>query len=333
MRIRQNVRYIKELREQNMRKPILAFENISYANWWRTDAKEIWFTRFIKYYWPSLNIPIRFYSVFGPDSVLKETYPGVKIFFSGENLEEKQNYSDLVYDPVAEALWQKRYERYSDYACGKVDLSLGFRTNESEKYMRFPLWIMYLFNPDDGYEQIKERVKEINGIRPSRERRGAVIIASHDQFGTRGKIYIDLKDVVDIACAGKWNNNTEDLWMKYQNNKLEYMQQFRFNICPENVDAPGYVTEKIFDAYRTGTIPVYCGSGNIPEPDIVRSESLILWNYNSDNKDNIALVKKLISDDDYYDKYVAYPRMTDYTAEYIYDILMELKQRFGALFS
>ena len=46
--------------------------------------------------------------------------------------------------------------------------------------------------------------------------------------------------------------------------KLDTMQKYCFNICYENVrDLPGYITEKIFDSFFAGCIPIYWGASNI----------------------------------------------------------------------
>lgn len=46
--------------------------------------------------------------------------------------------------------------------------------------------------------------------------------------------------------------------------KHETLQKYRFSICYENVkDLPGYITEKIFDSFFAGCIPVYWGASNI----------------------------------------------------------------------
>ncbi|MCB0879229.1 MAG: hypothetical protein KDC46_09655 [Thermoleophilia bacterium] len=46
--------------------------------------------------------------------------------------------------------------------------------------------------------------------------------------------------------------------------KLETLESYRFCICYENArDIPGYITEKIFDCFFAGTIPVYWGAPNI----------------------------------------------------------------------
>jgi hypothetical protein len=49
-------------------------------------------------------------------------------------------------------------------------------------------------------------------------------------------------------------------------NKKETTEGYRFSICFENAkDIPGYITEKIFDSFFAGCIPVYWGANNIQE--------------------------------------------------------------------
>ena len=48
------------------------------------------------------------------------------------------------------------------------------------------------------------------------------------------------------------------------NQKSDVLEKTRFSICYENVrDIPGYVTEKIFDCFFSGCVPVYWGASNI----------------------------------------------------------------------
>ena len=48
--------------------------------------------------------------------------------------------------------------------------------------------------------------------------------------------------------------------------KNRIMQKYKFSICYENTsDKTGYVTEKIFDCFFSGCIPIYLGAKNIDE--------------------------------------------------------------------
>lgn len=46
--------------------------------------------------------------------------------------------------------------------------------------------------------------------------------------------------------------------------KLETLNNYKFSICYENGrDIPGYITEKIFDCFFAGCVPIYWGASNI----------------------------------------------------------------------
>jgi hypothetical protein len=56
--------------------------------------------------------------------------------------------------------------------------------------------------------------------------------------------------------------------------KWEVYPQYRFGLCYENMrGAPGYVTEKIIDCIRSGTVPVYLGAPNVA--DYVHADAFI----------------------------------------------------------
>ncbi|WP_374980280.1 glycosyltransferase family 10 [Pseudomonas solani] len=48
--------------------------------------------------------------------------------------------------------------------------------------------------------------------------------------------------------------------------KREVLERYQFSICYENArDIPGYITEKIFDSFFAGCVPVYWGADNVEE--------------------------------------------------------------------
>lgn len=48
--------------------------------------------------------------------------------------------------------------------------------------------------------------------------------------------------------------------------KKEVLQNYKFAICYENAkDIPGYITEKMFDCFFSGCVPVYWGAPNVTE--------------------------------------------------------------------
>lgn len=47
--------------------------------------------------------------------------------------------------------------------------------------------------------------------------------------------------------------------------KMETLKKFKYCICFENCIHPGYLTEKIFDCFFAGTIPIYFGAPDVAE--------------------------------------------------------------------
>ncbi len=323
---------IKRIAQQNKHKEISKYCNISFVNWWSEDPRDDWFVRFIYHYFPNVDKEIRFYSVFGPGRRLKDNFKGTKIFYSGENLEKHNEYEGLVKRESVETYWRYRVYHYGDYAVNKVHLSLGMGHDvDSEKYFRFPEWILFTFAPESSYKDIQDRINEINESRPLKDSKGIVLLASHDDYGTRERICRDIEKIFPITYAGKWRNNSSDLWMNYGNDKQLYLKNFKFNICPENVDANGYCTEKIFDAFLAGSIPIYHGDMNNPENGLINKNAVIFWNYDGDNDEQMELVKRLSSDDKYYDSFMKQMKLYPITADYVWNKMQELKKRIGYL--
>lgn len=280
------------------------------------DAMNNWLTRFILKNFPSITKEINIYGEIGNNRFIKRNTSGVKIFHSGENLDKKGS---------------STHYKYGDYCLKHVDLALGFNNDiEDSKYLRFPLWIMYLFAPEDDKDKIDEKVKVINAFHLNRSK-ACALIARHDKDGTRSMIYNKLKNLIDIECAGKWNNNTHDMWDLYNNNKIEYLKQFKFNICPENANTKCYVTEKLFEAFVAGCIPIYYGSDNDPEPGIVNKNAVIFWNKDDDNSQQIFLIQQLLSDEKSYNVFINQPKLLPYTTEYVFDRYLKLSEKLKLL--
>lgn len=60
-----------------------------------------------------------------------------------------------------------------------------------------------------------------------------------------------------VAGAGAWAGSND------YSEKLATLGRYRFCLCFENCGFPGYITEKIYDCFLAGTIPVYLGAPDI----------------------------------------------------------------------
>lgn len=322
---------IKRIAQQNKKKPDMVCGNISYQNWWYTDPREEWFTRFLVHRIPEIqdgSKRIRFYSVFGPRyRMTHDAFDGMRVFYTGENLEPHIAHADMQLRESVLTYWQYRERCYGNYAIGDVDLALGFAKRDDAGYLQFPEWIPFTFSPEADVVAIRERVDEINHARAVGDLSGAVLIATHDDYGTRDRICRDFDGVLPIAYAGKWRNNTDVLKAQFDDHKAECIRHYRFNICPENVDAPYYCTEKIFDAFSAGCIPIYHGSGNDPMPGLINKDAAILWNYDGDNDAQIAEVRRLATDEPYYERFMGQTKLLPETVDYVVDCMNQLEQR------
>lgn len=321
--------YYKRTRAFIKPKRVVKEGNYSYVNWvFNGRTPYNWLANFIDYNFKNINIPIRFYSVYGHKRHLKEKFFGIKIFLSLENLEGPASLlkKDLVNNKSG---WPflETYRQYNDFALNDMDLSMGFSKRKEDNYIRVPAWLIINFKPDSTYNDIKERVLDINKSRNYYNSMNAVVIASHDVFGLRNKICEDVETIIPVTYAGKWKNTTDELWTKFKNNKDEYLRNFKFNICAENMNAPYYVSEKLFDAFDAGTIPVYIGANNDPEPNIINKNRIIFWNFKGDNTENIKLLRKLQLDDKLYYKYASQVKLLNESVDLIYGEFEKLKKK------
>lgn len=77
--------------------------------------------------------------------------------------------------------------------------------------------------------------------------------------------YFDAHPECDFTFYGYgWGHSHHRAWGGAIQDKIGTLQNFRFSICFENTrNATGYVTEKIFDCFGAGCIPVYYGACDI----------------------------------------------------------------------
>lgn len=287
---------------------------IQFYNWWDELFEYSWLFQFAENsgLLTNSNARIGFCSVFGSRHVLDFVDTDAKVFFSGENLHNPG------YAEYADAL-------LSDINC---DLSLGFDYFENERYMRFPLWLMYMFEPNVKVSQIKEKCLQLRYPQHRNERkRFASLIARYDISGLRTEIYNVLSQLDRIDCPSRVSHNDDTLHVDYNDNKTEYLKNYKFNICPENSNSYGYVTEKIFEAIRSGCVPIYWGSYNMPELGILNPDAIVFWDSKTDGCLAAKKVEELHSDEKRYCDFASQPRLLDTAEEKVEDMIIGLYER------
>ena len=170
---------------------------------------------------------------------------------------------------------------------------------------------------------IYKRLNEINNIRYNKTK-FAALINKWDPSNIRMPIYNSVSKIDHISCPGKFLHNDDSLKNEYNDNKLEYLKQFKFNICPENCVEDGYITEKMLHSFMAGCIPIWNGDKNI-EGEIINKNAVLYWDNNADNTEIIKEIETLHKNDDLYDKFIKQKRFnTDAATDYIYNQIILL---------
>ena len=327
---------------------------ITYRNWrvfpnsllddFNGYCDNIWFTRYLKHKFPDADFNINMFSVFGRHDNLDYPMEGKKVLYSIEDL----NYRFL----------EMKY-RFDKHALDYVDLSLGYELLDHPKYFRFPYWVLDHFSPESTEEDIQKKIDYWNSCSYEKSK-DVALITRHDLFGTRALIANDIDKFVNIMYASSWRNNTSEMYTKFHNNKFDYLKQFKFYICPENLLSEAYITEKLFDSFYCDCIPLYAGGGDYLEPEVINPKAIIRWDgekkLGSDpticervhygyakhlpvtwvadddrNSDSIELFKNLLTDKKSYDEFKDQDRILPSGEKFIIKIFSDLEKHFERL--
>jgi len=90
-----------------------------------------------------------------------------------------------------------------------------------------------------------------------------------------------LQELGEVKLFGRSVNN-------YVDNKLEEASKYWFNLCFENDLYPGYVTEKVLEAYLSKSVPLYWGDDKL---GIINSKAVV----NLNDFDSIELFVQYVS--------------------------------------
>ena len=85
-----------------------------------------------------------------------------------------------------------------------------------------------------------------------------------DEFWIRSKIKI-FRAFNRLKLLRKWIRVNRPSYKGTVEKKKDILEGYRFSICYENASSNGYITEKIFDSFFAGCVPIYLGAPNILE--------------------------------------------------------------------
>ena len=155
-------------------------------------------------------------------------------------------------------------KQYLDFSCARIqfsgedswpdlnvfDYSIGFPLLQyGDRYLRLPLYAMR-----DSWAPAlaKHTLPDLDFLA---RKKFCNFVVSNDFSAERNAFFEEFSARCPIDSGGSYRNNIGGPVA----DKLAFQRQYKFSIAYENSRDPGYVTEKIVDAFAAGTVPIYWG--------------------------------------------------------------------------
>ena len=200
------------------------------TNWWFEDTEENfyndYFVRLLSKKYDIIYSQKPDFLLYGPFEDAKTNYLDyecVRISYFAENVRGDYNVAD--------------YTISGDYI------------NFGDRHLRYAFFVLY------------GGVIENRPLNP-REKFCAYIVSNGGWGGfhlLREDFFDKLNTYKKVDSGGRHRNNIGGAVA----DKHAWLQNYKFNLCFENSSFPGYLTEKLFDAYNAGCVPIYWGDTSL----------------------------------------------------------------------
>lgn len=216
--------------------------------------------------------------------------------------EAKDNKYDVVIDGVFGNKIIDNSEAFKVFFTGEskpakvkgYDLSLGFDYKKEDNYFRYPLYYQY-YNVN-----VTANYKRAGDCNPNKEYFACFLVGNSkvgDGAVARAEFFHDLSKYKMVTSGGTYLNNMGGPVPK--KDTFAFLSKCKFNLAFENnFQYPGYMTEKLFQAYFTGSIPLY-SSHSEAQKEVNKKAFVSRQDFNN-NQQMIEYIKKLDQDDKKY---------------------------------
>ena len=213
--------------------------------------------------------------------MLRDNYPDVEI--EGIDIEKvevgKEEIDVLIFGPFSSRWKRVREDIPKVHFTGEntkpinlVELNLGFKYSDHERYLRFPLWLLEIDWYGADQEKLQnpkviplERCCQVYPEDIQRKQKFCAFVVSNPYQEMRNCAFEWLSEYKKIDSAGRLFNNMGDgLFAGLgggggELRKFEFLKDYKFCLTYENGSSPGYTTEKYIHAKAAGCIPIYWG--------------------------------------------------------------------------
>jgi hypothetical protein len=211
------------------------------------------------------------------------------VFSDGSKREVRHSKDDLRVLYSGESItWDKKPEDF--------DLSYIMEETDIEKrIVCFPLFIVDSYWHD--YWSLYRKTRPFN----ENKRGFCSFIVSNPGCQTRNNMFHVLSKYKQVTSAGNVFRNTNYEVPYERDTLLQYINEFKFMICFENVSKPCYLTEKLHNAWVGGAIPIYWGCTNVTK---WLNPKAFLYLEDDSIESMIALVHRVMELDNDHNKYM-----------------------------
>ena len=188
------------------------------------------------------------------------------------------------------------------------DLVIGYIYSDFKKYLRLPLYYLYFG------EKVSSKFDR-GQCNPNKKHFACFLVSNSNPFSQRATFFKKLSSYKKVASAGTYLNNIGYSIPRSINETLLFMQDCKFVIAYENTpQMPGYITEKPFQAYIAGSIPIY--NAHEKSMEDLNKEAVIYSPGFSSDEEVIEHIKKLDNDDQLYCEKWHQPIIEDHHRDY-----------------
>ena len=160
--------------------------------------------------------------------------------------------------------FSRRHFRYGD--CVKIlymgenlvpdfnlyDYAMGFQHMEfGDRYLRLPHYVLY----PEAVEAALHKHEHDDAYYLSRKKFCNRVVSNPESSGERERMFRALSRLGQVDSGGRYRNNIGGP----VKDKLAFEREYRFTLAYENSSSPGYVTEKLLQAFAGETVPIYWG--------------------------------------------------------------------------
>jgi len=193
----------------------------------------------------------------------------------------------------------------------------------------YPLSTHYIKDLADWTETPAVPIEEKNRLQKEESLAPIIYVQSDCHTPSDRERYVkELMKYIEIDSYGRCLNNRKmpeeiDGFLKLQSpDYYKFLAQYKFNIAFENAVCNDYMTEKLFRPFEVGAVPIVMGSP-LAKDWMPNERSGIFVNDFKHPRELAEFIRHLNSNDDEYEKYMAYKDPKHITNEFLHKALKE----------